>query len=71
VIKENIIPPLVGTALTHTELMEKLYRNVKNFFEGSVQWHGEVVKPDLEAGKIIVRISTKPEKYQLKKSGKK
>jgi len=62
VTKENIILPLVDTALTYTELMEKLYRNVKNFFVCSVQWHGEVVKPDLEAGKIIVRISTKPEK---------
>ena len=69
--KENIILPLVDTALTYTELMEKLYRNVKNFFVCSVQWYGEVVKLDLEVGKIIERISTKPAKYQLKKSGKK
>jgi len=66
VIKENILRPLVDTALTHTELMEKLYQNVKNSFEADAQWYGEVIKLDLEVGKIIERICTKPAQCQLK-----
>lgn len=65
-IKENILRLLVDTALTHTELMEKLYQNVKNSFEADAQWYGEVIKLDLEVGKIIERICTKPAQYQLK-----
>jgi hypothetical protein len=44
--------------LTHTALMEKLYNNVKDSFEGGVQL-------DLEARKIIERTGTKPERYRL------
>ena len=66
VIKQHILKILAGAELTHTELMEKLYDNVKDFFEGGVQWYGETVKLDLEARKIIERTATKPEKYRLK-----
>ncbi|HRI22082.1 MAG TPA: hypothetical protein PLA68_14065 [Panacibacter sp.] len=69
VIRENILTILANTALTHTELMEALYANLKNNFEGGVQWYGETVKLDLEARKIIERTKTKPEKYQLKNKG--
>jgi hypothetical protein len=65
-IKINLLKILVGNELTHTELMEKLYTNVKDTFEGGVQWYGETVKFDLEARKIIERTNTKPEKYKLK-----
>jgi hypothetical protein len=67
VIKENILLILKNAQLTHTELMEQLYANVKNNFEGGVQWYGETVKLDLEARKIIERMGTKPEKYRLRK----
>ncbi len=66
-IKENILSILSGTELTHTELMEKLFENVKDIFEGGVQWYGETVKLDLEARKLIERTKTKPEKYRLVK----
>jgi hypothetical protein len=46
--------------------MEKLYNNVKDHFEGGVQWYGETVKLDLEAREIIERTNTKPEKYRLR-----
>jgi len=46
--------------------MEKLYSNIKDSFEGGVQWYGETVKLDLEARKIIERTNTKPQKYRLK-----
>jgi len=65
-IKENILSILNGFELTHTELMEKLYDNVKDSFEGGIQWYGETVKLDLEARKIIERTSTKPERYRLR-----
>ena len=66
VIKENMLAILYNVELTHTELMEKLYQNVKDSFEGGVQWYGETVKLDLEARQIIERVNTKPEKYRLK-----
>jgi hypothetical protein len=70
VIRENILSILKKAELTHTELMEKLYDNVKDSFEGGVQWYGETVKLDLEARKIIERTETKPERYRLGKKGR-
>jgi hypothetical protein len=67
-IRKNILKILSKKELTHTELMEKLYSNVKDSFEGGVQWYGETVKLDLEARKIIERTNTKPEKYRLSKT---
>jgi hypothetical protein len=66
VIKDNILSILSEFEPNHTELMEKLYNNVKDTFEGGVQWYGESVKLDLEAREIIERIGNKPEKYRLK-----
>ncbi len=65
-IKDTILFILKDAELTHTELMEKLYDNVKAFFEGGVQWYGEVVKLDLEARKIIERTGSKPDRYRLR-----
>jgi hypothetical protein len=67
-IKTHLLSVLKDAELTHTELMEKLYDNVKDIFEGGVQWYGETVKLDLEARKIIERTKTKPEKYRLRKT---
>jgi hypothetical protein len=69
-IKENIVAILAKKELTHTELMENLYSNVKDTFQGGVQWYGETVKLDLEARKIIERTNSKPEKYRLKTTGR-
>ncbi|HJW16557.1 MAG TPA: MmcQ/YjbR family DNA-binding protein [Flavisolibacter sp.] len=65
-IKDNLLKILKIGEVTHTELMELLYQNVKDSFQGGVQWYGETVKLDLEARKIIERTGTKPEKYRLK-----
>ena len=65
-IKENLLAILAENPLTHTELMETLYQQVKDQFEGGVQWYGETVKLDLEARGLIVRMKAKPEKYSLK-----
>ncbi|MBP8156436.1 MAG: hypothetical protein KAX81_05360 [Leadbetterella sp.] len=64
-IKNNILAILAESQLTHTELMEALYKKVKDDFEGGVQWYGETVKLDLEARNRIIRTKTKPEKYIL------
>ncbi len=66
VIRQNILAILAQGELTHTELMEKLYDNVKDSFEGGIQWYGETVKLDLEARKVIERTTSKPEKYKVK-----
>lgn len=68
VIKANILLILTDCEPSHTELMEKLYSNVKDSFEGGVQWYGETVKLDLEARRIIERTNSKPEKYKLVKA---
>jgi hypothetical protein len=65
-VKDTILFVLKGCELTHTELMEKLYNNIKDNFEGGVQWYGETVKLDLEARKIIERTGTKPDRYRLR-----
>ena len=65
-VKDNILSVLKGCELTHTELMEKLYNNIKDNFEGGVQWYGETVKLDLEARKIIERTGSKPDRYRLR-----
>ncbi len=67
IVKENIISILRQAPLTHTELMERLYENIKDSFEGGVQWYGETVKLDLEARGIIERTGSKPDKYRLLK----
>lgn len=67
VIKDHLLKILKKEDLTHSELMEKLYQQVKDFFEGGVQWYGETVKLDLEARKLIERTTEKPARYRLKK----
>jgi len=66
-IRKHLLKILAKEELTHTELMEKLYGNVKDTFEGGVEWYGETVKLDLEARNILERTPTKPVKYRLKK----
>lgn len=69
-IKEHLMDILLVNQLTHTELMEALYQQLKDQFEGGIQWYGETVKLDLEAREIIERTNTKPVRYQLKRNQK-
>lgn len=64
-IRSELIAILQESDYTHTELMECLYLNVKDRFEGGVQWYGETVKLDLEARGLIERTKTRPEKYRI------
>ncbi|MEP7231413.1 MAG: hypothetical protein ABI691_14225 [Ginsengibacter sp.] len=56
--------------LTHVELLNAItedFKMNKIKFEGSIQWHMEWVKLDLEANKIIQRLNAStPQKYTLK-----
>jgi len=64
-IRTALLSILANGELTHTELMEALYQQVKDTFDGGVQWYGETVKLDLEARKLITRTNDKPQKYKL------
>jgi len=68
VIRKSLISILTDCEMTHTELMEELFEQVKDFFDEGVQWYGETVKLDLEARKIIERTRTKPVIYRLKRA---
>ena len=54
--------------VTHTEMTQAVkdyFKKNKIKFEGAVEWYMESVKLDLEANKIIERISGKPaQKYK-------
>jgi hypothetical protein len=64
-LKKAILSALQNKELTHTELFSQLNKSLKSKFSGNVSWYGETVKLDLEAGKIIERTSSKPQKYRL------
>jgi SOS response regulatory protein OraA/RecX len=65
-IKQAILSALQNRELTHTELFKQLNKRLRSKFVGNISWYGETVKLDLEAGKIIERTSSKPQKYRLK-----
>jgi len=65
-LKEAILSALRNKELTHTELLNQLNKSLKGKFSGNISWYAETVKLDLEAGKIIERTSSKPQKYRLK-----
>jgi hypothetical protein len=54
---------------THSEILKTItedFKRNKTLFEGSIEWHMEWVKLDLEARKVITRISdTSPIKFKL------
>ena len=55
---------------THKEILKAIeedFKKTKTKFEGSLEWHMEWVKLDLEAKKEIIRIADKrPIKFTLK-----
>lgn len=52
--------------LTYSELAEKVNSQLDGKFEGSIAWYVTTVKLDLEARKVIIRVSdTSPQKLQL------
>lgn len=65
-IKHALMAALQKENLTHTELVNLVYENLKDTFEGNIHWYTETVKLDLEARKVIERTKSKPPKYSLK-----
>ena len=56
-------------AMTYTELAQDVRQRLGDSFEGSIRWHVEVVKLDLEARGIIERVpKTRPQKLRLMKT---
>ena len=66
IIKAAILEILQNLTPTHTELIDALTANLKNSFRDNISWYGMTVKLDLEARKIIVRTSSKPQRYRVK-----
>ncbi len=66
-MKKAILKTLRKEDLTHTELMKRINKDLKETFEQNISWYAETVKLDLEARKIIERTSSKPQKYRVKK----
>ena len=65
-LKKAILSALQKNELTHTELFNRLNKDLKGQFSGNISWYGETVKLDLEAKKIIERTASNPQKYRLK-----
>jgi hypothetical protein len=63
--KGAIVGALNGRELTHTELVDQLYKSLNGRFSGNIGWYAETVKLDLEAGKVIERTSSKPQRYRV------
>ena len=66
-IRKAIIKTLSsGKTLTHIQLQNSVIKLVKRDFSGSIPWYHQVVKRDLEAKKIIKRITKgTPHLYEL------
>jgi len=57
---------LQAKELTYTELAQQVEHILKGKFQGSIPWHVEAVKLDLEANGIIERIpKMRPQLYRL------
>jgi hypothetical protein len=70
VIEKSILNCLKSKKeLTHAEILKALtedFKKNKTLFKGSIEWHMEWVKLDLEARKKITRIAdTSPIKFKL------
>lgn len=70
VIEKSLLKCLSGkTESTHKEILNTItedFKKNKLKFEGSIEWHMEWVKLDLEARKKITRIAdTTPVKFKL------
>ena len=65
-MKKAMLSMLGGKELTHTELFDRINKQLKGKFDGNISWYAETVKLDLEARKIIERTASKPQKYRMK-----
>jgi hypothetical protein len=70
VLKKAILNCLTKNgALTHTEMLNAITENFeknKTKFEGSIGWHMEWIKLDIEARKMIRRVpNTSPQEYVI------
>lgn len=65
-MKQELVSVLGDKELTHTELFDRVNRDLENKFTGNISWYAETVKLDLEARGIIERTDDKPQKYRVK-----
>lgn len=65
-VRQAVIACLHKNDLTYTELADCVGKRLSGF-AGSIRWYVEVVKLDLEARRVIVRTTEKPQRYRLVK----
>ena len=72
ILKKIILNQLKAGESSHAEMLRAIIQNFKKHkikFPGSIEWHMEWVKLDLEASEIISRVpKSSPHKYMLNKS---
>ncbi len=56
-MKKSLLQILVGKRLTHRELTDAVVKALNGKFQGSIPWYMETTKLDLEARKVIERVS--------------
>lgn len=69
VLSEAIRALLGGGALSHTEMYQAIklkFASESYSFPGSIQWHLQSVKMDMEAKNLIIREGKNPETYRLR-----
>lgn len=64
-MKTAMLKALKGKTLNHTDLMQAIHDDIDATFDGATGWYAQGVKLDLEARKIIIRTSEKPQRYHL------
>jgi hypothetical protein len=67
IIRASILTCLEAQPMmSYTDMANCVRESLKDNFDGSINWYVEVVKLDLEAKNIIIRISeTRPQLYKL------
>lgn len=68
VLRKAILEILQTGAMTHTEMYQAInlkFANEQYHFPGSIQWHLQSVKMDMEAKKLIIKEGANPQSYRL------
>ena len=67
VMRKTILDLLAKSPRTHVELTTSVEARLSGKFEGSIPWYMEATKLDLEAKKVIERVTEKgPTRYRLR-----
>jgi hypothetical protein len=66
IMKQAIVKALQKKELTHTELVNEVTKTLRGKVDYNINWYAVTVKLDLEARKIIMRTTARPQTYRVK-----